>query len=352
MVRALATCTLIGLCGTARAAPPDYDFQFSTVGATNNPAYAGPDLTGVDLLIGRGSVPYEYRVSKLEVTTAQWLEFENTFTAQKTLPPFLRFGGPTYWGAEVDPSYSGPGFKYKLRNVASAATFPVGGISWREAALYCNWLHNGKQASNQSLMDGAYDVSTFGDQGFNFTDALTHRPDAKYWIPTIDEAMKAAHYDPNRYGAGQGGWWLNKNKSDDPGVPGPPGTGSTSGGWEDPNSQRGEWDIPLGSYPQSLSPWGLLDTSGGAKEWTEFVFYAPDPEERGLYGSAAGEHAFDVWDHTSVAFSNHPGDAFPFAGLRIASAVPSPASFGVVSLVFLVGRRSDRRTHDRRHCSA
>ena len=45
---------------------------------------------------------------------------------------------------------------------------------------------------------------------------------ASGWIPTQDEWMKAAHYDPNRYGAGQGGWWLYSHRSDVAPVPGVP----------------------------------------------------------------------------------------------------------------------------------
>lgn len=342
MVRFVSGIVPICYAAVSLAQPPDYDFQFAKIGAVGNSAYTGSDLTGVDLLIGRGSVSYEFRMSKLELATGQWLEFQNTFTTQDTLPPFLSFSGPTYWGAERDPTYSGSGFKYRLSGKANAAMLPVGGITWREAALFCNWLHNGKQSDKASLMDGAYDVSTFGQNGWNFTDALTHRPDAKYWIPTIDEAMKSHHYDPNRFGPGQGGWWANKNKSDLPGVSGPPGTGTTSGSWDDPNSQAGEWDIALGSYAESLSPWGLLDTSGAAKEWTEFTFFAPGPRERGLFGSAAGETNYDVWDHVSVAFSDHPETGNPFAGLRIASAIPGPASFGLLFIAVAFNLRRNK----------
>jgi len=39
---------------------------------------------------------------------------------------------------------------------------PVGDISWRVAAMYCNWLHNDKRNDRAAFLNGAYDVSTFG----------------------------------------------------------------------------------------------------------------------------------------------------------------------------------------------
>src|SRR5262245_54962445 len=47
--------------------------DFVTVGAPNNLAYNRDDPQG--LITGRGSVPYEYRIGRYEVTTGEWLEF-------------------------------------------------------------------------------------------------------------------------------------------------------------------------------------------------------------------------------------------------------------------------------------
>src|SRR5690606_38351242 len=89
-------------------------------------------------------------------------------------------------------------------------------------------------------------------------------------IPTLDEWLKAAHYDPNRYGEGEEGWWIYSHRSDDPPIPGPPGEGETSAGYRLPQFRH--FDIPLGAYPDTLSPWGLLDVTGGTEEWTEETF--------------------------------------------------------------------------------
>lgn len=106
----------------------------------------------------------------------------------------------------IVPSLQGP---YVLNgNLPNAGMIPVIGLNWRVSAMYCNWLHNGKQNTLESLQSGAYDVSTFHtNPDGTFTDQITRSPGATFWIPSLDEWIKAVHYDPNRYGPGKGGWW-------------------------------------------------------------------------------------------------------------------------------------------------
>src|SRR5690349_18987046 len=101
--------------------PANYDFNFATVGAVGNSPWMGEDNFMV--VHGRGRVDYEYRISKLEVTTAQWMEFVNTYSTQGGDWTF--FGMPIGWGAVRDRSYTGPGRRYKLEATAGAAMFPV-----------------------------------------------------------------------------------------------------------------------------------------------------------------------------------------------------------------------------------
>ncbi len=309
-----------------RQAPPDYGFNFITIGAPGNRPYDGPDPNGNT--VGRGSVPYTFRIAQTEITTAQYLEFVNTFATLATPPAHFDQFGPVHWGAHVDPTYAGPGLRFALNTAPSAGMYPVGGIGWFDAALYCNWLQNGKQSNPASLLSGAYDTSQWNipwiPGGPN--PDWSHTTGAQYWIPTLDESLKAAHYDPNRYGTGQDGWWLYKNRSDQPGVSGPPGAGTTSAGYTLPN--WGEWSIPLGAYPQSLSPWGLLDTSGGSTEWTQTISN-PLAAHRAFYntGSYAGQGTLDLWDAAYGNSSNGPGGiGGAELGFRIASAIPSPGS--------------------------
>jgi formylglycine-generating enzyme required for sulfatase activity len=323
--------------------PPDYDFQFSTVGALGNAPIQNSTLD-YQFVNGRGSVGYAYRMSKLEVTTGQWMEFLNTFPSNTSPHAYWDSTTPDFWGAVKS------GGKYVLRNdVSSASQLPVGGITWRMSALYCNWLHNGKQATASSLITGAYDSATWGFVGTTnvFTDAATHLPGAQYWIPTLDEQLKAFQYDPNRYGQGQGGWWESRNKSDTHGTPGLPGEGTTSAGYRPDGDPFIAWNIALGAYEGIESPWGLLDTSGGAEEWNE-ERYPPQPNDfgagptaRGLYGTWAGQdpHEFQelIWGIKSGTIKAN----LLYPGLRIASTVPavSTATFVSISLCMITRRR-------------
>ncbi|MCC6659811.1 MAG: SUMF1/EgtB/PvdO family nonheme iron enzyme [Phycisphaerales bacterium] len=343
VIRAAAALVLgLASIAAAQGVPPSYGYEFVTVGAPGNPAFNDPTWPYSTVVNGRGRVDYAYRMSRTEVSTGQWMEFLNTFTFTTSPNPFWGHTPPAHWGARIDP-LQGPGLGYTLRDVPSAAQLPVGGITWRMAAMYCNWLHNGKGSSVDSLLTGAYDASTWGDgPGGTFTDGWTHLPGAKYWIPTLDEQIKSQHYDPDRYGPGQGGWWLNKNKSDEPGIPGPPGVGTTSAGWGDPKHPGPEWDIPLGAYPDSQSPWGLLDTSGGTMEWNEFVFRSDHPEDRGHAGSYAGFLGFPLFDTIHGIGSTGPASPQPEVGLRIASIVPTPSSSIVFAIAVIAAARRRR----------
>lgn len=338
---------LVALSAAATAGPPpDHGFDFVTIGAVNNRAYEGGGQFGAMALAGRGSVSYEYRMARLEVSTGQWLEFLNTMAPLTKDPDF--FLTPTTWGGR---SVGGtPPGDFELRPVANAAMIPVIGISWRSAAMYCNWLHNNKEVSLAAISNGAYDTSTFGvDENNHFTDQITRSPGAKYWIPSLDEWIKAVHFDPSAEDPdhpGTGRWWEQPNGSDDPLIGGAPGEGQTSANVTTlaPEGFRRWTDVPLGSYPDEETPWGLLDASGGAWEWTEEIFFADAPRNRGLEGSKAGLERYYpdldlVWAATGLFPTSHIG------GLRIASVVPAP---GGAMLVIAFTLRCTRRSRERR----
>lgn len=328
---ALLVVATVASSVTAQPAPPDYGFNFITIGDAGNPAYDREDPRGFTL--GRGSVGYEYRIAQTEVTSAQFAEFLNAWDSSGG-----GFGvfGAFYWGGFYDGS--------QWTVVPGKELNPVGGISWREAAIFTNWLHNGKPTNDLSgFLSGAYDTSTFTSRTdeFGFNDQTTRSPGARYWIPSLDEWIKAAHYDPDKNGKGNGGWWLYSDGSDTQPVPGIPGVGETSAGVDVSNPEA--FDIPLLAYPETRSPWSLLDTSGGGVEWTEEWFTINSPDERRnrvWQGNSAGRLVWSPEDeYPSVDLiwqsgSDWPIHGFQYASLRIASAVPAP---GVGAAVIAFG---------------
>ena len=320
--------------GIAFAQPvPDYDFQWSTIGAPGNPAYvnAQPEAWLVD---GRGSVGYEYRMSRLEVSTAQWMEFLNSFnevnvsSLPSTVQSFV-FGSGLGWGATTDTTDPTFPLRFKLHPLyENAGMLPVRGITWEQAAIYCNWLQNGKAVTVDAIRNGAYNADTFvwNDQTNSQMHQLTRSPGARFWIPSLDEWIKAVHFDPEKAGPGLPGWWLHATSSDSAPIPGLPGVGQTSAGVADAVAGT----IPLGSYPNVQSPWGLWDTSGASAEWTEEAFEFPNPRYRLVFGSWGGINTSDgrIFDADAM----FPAGADE-SGLRIASAIPAPGCLTIVAVV-------------------
>ena len=153
----------------------------------------------------------------------------------------------------------------------------------------------------------------------------------------MSELIKANHFDPDRYGPGEEGYWRYNSTSNIRligGPPGSPGAQTDNGHWGDPFQH-----YPFDAYPDTVSPWGLLGASGGTQQWTEGV------EDLG-FGSF-NRRVRGTWRHFSLAHDNldrfafgHPQN-FPFIGLRLASAVPGPATFALLGTasLFLVSRR-------------
>ncbi|GAB4518381.1 MAG: hypothetical protein Tsb0013_22500 [Phycisphaerales bacterium] len=356
---ALALLAPAVLVSEAHAVEPQittsYGIEFVTVGDPGNAPYPGGGLMGSTDTIGRGSVGYEYRIAQYEVRTSEWMEFLNALSVASNTTS-LHVG--LTWGATRDVTSADT---YRLREVAGSGDLPVLGISWRQAAVYANWLHNDKDTALDAFLSGAYDVSTFGtDESGFFTDQPTRSEGARFWIPSLDEQLKAYYYDPSRHGENQPGWWQFANSSDSPPIVGLPSEGgqtnaglyqlAINGGGDQYNFENNH----VGSYPEHVSPWGLLDTSGGATEWNEEIIRegpsGQGPYARGLKGSSllfptVGDQ-FTLAQADAIewlGFWNPPGNGLGFGtGLRIAANVPSPGATALCALVLVHNTRRTR----------
>jgi hypothetical protein len=354
----LAMLVLTALAGTgfAQSLPPaptsvstfsSQGFEFSTIGNPGNNAFSSPLRPDWYIVQGRGSVPYTYALARTEVTTEQWLGFVNTFSTQGGA--FTDFGQPIRWGAQRDPTYSGPGQRWRLDPAnPNAAMVPVWGIDWRESAMLCNWLHNGRSADPATLTHGAYDASTFGypDNNFfnGFTDQVRRSPGAKFWIPSLDEWIKGAFYDP-----AQNRWWLSHYGSDTQPVYGQPGDlGAQSSAGLDYYPGVEDYFIPLNAYG-TQSPYGLLSTSGGPHEWFEDAV-GPSaatglPTYRLFFEPAFSDISIDGDLIFRAGFAVDYPDGGVSCSIRIASSLPSPSTFGAIFVLCAatVGARPRRR---------
>jgi hypothetical protein len=311
--------------------PPDYGFQWATIGAPGNRPTA-PYEVPADPGLRIGAVDHPYRITTSKVTNPQYLEFVRAYA------PFWSGGPPDwhltgYWirsdrnpdGSvhyEVDASYEG----YAAR------------IRWEMAARFCNWLSNGKVNEAWAFESGAYDTSTFTHDESGFHYQTEHSPGARFWIPSRDEWAKAAYYDPNRYGPGQEGYWAYPNGTDRPLRMGLPEDGGETIGdllWRWEPRDLGAWD--LGQYPDVRSPWGLTDISATVPDYTEFVTnVAAGTVAAG--GSLAGMPTYAALD-SIMMLGNGSLWANDLGALRIASSVPGPGGAVVLGLTLSTLKR-------------
>lgn len=336
--------------GTASAAPDPHGFDWVTIGDVGNRGYDRQDIGPQDVT-GRGVVDYAYRIGRTEVTTAQYIPFLNTvFKGQGTNIVNLTLWEPRHIGATADVVDGDivwsqrPGEELR----------PVFGMSFVHAAAFCNWMHNGMQNDRSTIFSGAYDILTYMDND-PYNDQVARSPGARYFIPNFDEYLKAAHYDPNKANAdgSKGGWWYWNNGSDTrpvTGLPGEPGA-QTPAGLGLPEHEAVL--IPLMSYPDATSAYGLMDLSGGTYEWVEDPIYsAIDPNA--IFGrlvdgapSLAGSDYFDSDTSNSDAAEWYTGGEQTLIGefhhgLRVAGVIPSPSVCCAV-LIFCSFRMAKRR---------
>jgi formylglycine-generating enzyme required for sulfatase activity len=341
--------TSLTLLSTSALAQPDSSgIDFVTISQPGNAPWTGNGGFNNN----KGQVNYEYRIGRFEVTTAQWAEFMNAALDRPSDDHIPHAFAPTEWGGVPTTPINPGGQRFNVP--AGNAMLPAGGIDWRTCAIYCNWLHNNKSSDRSAFLSGAYDVSTFGYIGTTiFTDQVSRSPGARYYIPSADEWMKAAHWNPNRNGPGLGGWDLYSNGSDNPYTYGPPGVlvngqpAMANAGW-DRFSFPGHdpYNVALGAYTGVTSPWGLFDVAGGTSEWTEATYQIsdePGPRFRFFEGSAWTWGFGNSSDHVRNPRGAEAPSFFGFdMGFRVAAAVvpaPTTAFVGAASLPLFRRRR-------------
>jgi hypothetical protein len=315
-----------------------HGIDFCEIGAVGNRA---PTLeeNPRSTLTGRnpGRVDYRYAIARTEVTVGQWQEFVNAYQ-------------PYYTGSPADTSFTGRGINWNpftnTYNASTAALRNPTDMSFEYAARYCNWLHNGKVSAKWAFESGAYDTSTFGPRrpDGTYPHQMRRSEGAKFFMPTLDEWCKATYYDPDRYGPGEGGYWRFPGVQNTKPITGLP----SEGGQTNTGSLANPLPLDVEAYANFQSPWGLLNCSGGEREYIELP---ADVLPSQMFGSLMQGSTWRISDSggtdpffpSSDLFGGNPGPSFPWApggGLRIATLVPSPGGLGLLfASVLLISRR-------------
>ena len=326
--RGFALMMALGCPHTAAVDVPDFGFEWATIRSVGNRPTAPNEVVMRAAVLDEefveiGAVDYLYRIAITEVSVTQWLEFVAAYR-----PFYAELNGVDF---VVDSSFTGPCISAffptpTVRGICSPLQ-PTE-VTWEYAARYCNWLHNGKANEAWAFETGAYDTSTFvvnaDGQGEH---QVARSPGARFWIPSLDEWVKAAYFDPDRYGSGRPGYWAYPDGSNSRPIA---GLSPASGGERNAGSSS-FFPTATGTFTEVRSPWGLLDCAGGVREHLEDVA----PESEPLWGTRLrlnnGTHHSEV-DQLNLPngdrldfWASQPADRLFIEGLRIASVAPCPA---------------------------
>jgi sulfatase modifying factor 1 len=260
------------------------NMDFATIGRAGNPgdtrAQANP--------YGCGSVNYNYRIGKYEVSHNQW----TTFTTLAGTPTGTDGGysaGSTYYG-----------------------NMPVNNVSWYEAAQFCNYLTSGDKSKGVYQFSGT-NSSPGSFVGINRSQARSIYG-ITYFLPTENEWYKAAYYKPD--GSGYSTYANGTNTAPVAGV---------NSNYYDGYYYWGAWEVTSGTQEQN----GTYNMMGNFWEWNETTCGYTGYENSPVLGIRGGS-----W----VPYSNGDGlkssdrgyigreSEYYMLDFRVASDVPEPCT--------------------------
>ncbi len=396
---ALAVAALAALAGPAAApaapAPSVLTLKTVTVGAPENPSvgivpfkdavYAScAEAAGIKPPCQEvGGVKYRYGIGQLEVTVAQWVAFLNTAdpAGRNRHKLYSSNESGTAWPKYGQIDFSAGAARGRHYTVASPewADKPYGFANFLRSARFVNSLYNGRLLSKRVSAESGFRYVTYRvrlsrdtESGmYDMTErAMTRSRKSGFVVPSQNEWIKAAYYDPN--GGGKYSYWkypTNEGvfETQDEAASAPkstqldPTTGDVTNASTQPlatfhasETPAPSWCPaavgaeacanvnPLGIDPltyatlyqgslstvgqaKTTSPWGTLDQGGNAVEWTDTITPPPFGVSghrvwRRLHGGIANASVYQLW---LSAVGLQPQDntfftaTYPWLGFRI-----------------------------------
>jgi formylglycine-generating enzyme required for sulfatase activity len=300
-------------------------FDWATVGNPGN----GPDE------LGYGAVSYTYRISRHEVTNAQYTEFLNAVDPTGANPKFLyssAMSSDANGGIDFN-SGAANGSKYHVKS--GRDNNPVIFVSFFDAMRFTNWLQNGQGSG--STESGVYTIGN----GVN----EIRNPGATYFIPSENEWYKAAYHKNDGVTAN---YWEYPTSTDaEPFSDQPPGSGALTqfntanfnkddfiaNGYDDGFAVTGSpigsstqnYLTDVGAYTASLSPYGTFDQGGNVREWNDAVEARMEGSFRVFRGGDWGTDSILLEAGWRDVIGVVPTLEFNYLGFRVAS-IPEPST--------------------------
>ena len=291
----MATALVGLLAGTAVAdtfgtGAGQFTIDFVPISGRTNPAS------------GYGVVNNDYRMGTCEITNGQWDKFQAAYGTVMGSPSSAYDSSPVWTGGQI----------------------PANSVSWYEAAQFVNWLNTStghhvayKFTGTPGQSDYALDAwsAVESDNGTN----LYRHKDAKYYLPTENEWVKAAYWNGTSLQS-------TATKASDLLFHG----NGSDGGWNYyPPNQNMPW--AAGSGSQELN--GTYDMMGNVWECMESPYNYNDYGTDALRGVRGGSY----WTYEDKLLSSYrvaynPLIEYAEIGFRVASDVPEPASLSLLAL--------------------
>jgi|GEM_PF-3579350 len=280
---------LLGVGLLSRPAQAEVQLNIVPITYANNPA----DTSVAPF--NRGSVAYDFGMSKFEITNTQYTEFLNA-KAQ------LALGSDTLglWADGMRGSSAGGIFRSGSGTLADPYSYvvksqmgnkPVLFVTYFDGLRFANWLTNGQGAGDTE--SGSY-ILTGGTATPSNWLSTPRQATGRYFLPSADEWYKAAYYQPSSAGGDADNYWAYPTASNtlptqalptaegDVANPGP-NVAIFDGGfvW---GGSSGRGKVGTVGSAGGHSFFDVYDLAGNASEWTDTRWFgSPEP----AYSSAA-----------------------------------------------------------------
>ena len=277
-----------------------------------------------------GAVADNYRISKYEVTNAQYTEFLNAVAdadPNELYQPFMGDAAPLRFGGIIRNGSSG---NYTYQTIAGRENMPVNYVSFYDALRFTNWMNNGQPSGAQGIATTESGAYTITPQGVA-ENSIARNTGASVFLPSSNEWYKAAYYDPST-----SSYYDFPARSDAITTCAAPTAAPNTANCEASNHINDFSSV--GSYRGSASPYGTLDQGGNAFEWN-------DDASESLFGrriSRGGGFRADVgYLAAYIRSESYPDDAGFAQGFRLASVIPEPGT-GLLVAAGLIGLAASR----------